>query len=329
VDPSAPGWYPDPYGRHEHRYWSGIRWSRHVDDGGYRTEDPLDTGPVATMPLERPPERVERPREGASPFGPRSLDPVAGGQWRGGHDTGRRDIGSRDLGSQRALGRDRGPGPEWEFGASGPRRHFTDDDEPRRAPLALMAGTLAVVVAAVGAFVLFGRGGDGGDAGNANQTQADPLYSRLLEVMHEKSGDTIDDEQAHCMADAIVDTAGRDRLIELGVTDGADPILALDSATKDIGIPKAFECLDDQAMINFMASTFERADVGLPAGMGPCVIDTWFKKLGRERLLFLYSTLARVDPPPITETLNENEMQVVTDSFMACNPANSSTTAAA
>jgi len=24
------GWYPDPAGRHEHRYWDGARWTEHV-----------------------------------------------------------------------------------------------------------------------------------------------------------------------------------------------------------------------------------------------------------------------------------------------------------
>jgi putative membrane protein len=33
------GWYPDPSGRHEHRYWHDGRWTGHVADGGRRRAD--------------------------------------------------------------------------------------------------------------------------------------------------------------------------------------------------------------------------------------------------------------------------------------------------
>jgi hypothetical protein len=35
------GWYPDPTGRHEERYWDGRFWSDRVSDGGERSEDAL------------------------------------------------------------------------------------------------------------------------------------------------------------------------------------------------------------------------------------------------------------------------------------------------
>jgi putative membrane protein len=38
--PAIPsGWYPDPSGRHEHRYWHHGRWTDQVSDGGRRTSD--------------------------------------------------------------------------------------------------------------------------------------------------------------------------------------------------------------------------------------------------------------------------------------------------
>jgi len=41
--PSLPpfGWYEDPAGRHEQRYWDGRLWSEHVKDDGVRSIDPL------------------------------------------------------------------------------------------------------------------------------------------------------------------------------------------------------------------------------------------------------------------------------------------------
>jgi len=39
----APGWYPDPTGRHQQRYWDGASWTQHVADAGGQGTDPLDT----------------------------------------------------------------------------------------------------------------------------------------------------------------------------------------------------------------------------------------------------------------------------------------------
>ncbi len=37
----AAGWFPDPLGRHEARYWDGNAWTAHVSDAGQVTTDPL------------------------------------------------------------------------------------------------------------------------------------------------------------------------------------------------------------------------------------------------------------------------------------------------
>lgn len=34
------GWYADPAGRHQHRYWKGRRWTDQVADNGVVTSDP-------------------------------------------------------------------------------------------------------------------------------------------------------------------------------------------------------------------------------------------------------------------------------------------------
>jgi hypothetical protein len=38
---SPPGWFPDPSGRHERRYWDGARWTEHVADGQTTATDPV------------------------------------------------------------------------------------------------------------------------------------------------------------------------------------------------------------------------------------------------------------------------------------------------
>lgn len=35
-------WYPDPTGRHEHRYYDGNAWTDHVSDDGVQSRDPVD-----------------------------------------------------------------------------------------------------------------------------------------------------------------------------------------------------------------------------------------------------------------------------------------------
>ncbi len=41
---AAPGWFPDPTGRHQYRYWGGATWTDNVADNGVAGTDPL-SGP--------------------------------------------------------------------------------------------------------------------------------------------------------------------------------------------------------------------------------------------------------------------------------------------
>ena len=48
--PSAPaGWYADPLGRHERRYWDGAAWTDHIVDGTTQGMDPVSAPPRATQ----------------------------------------------------------------------------------------------------------------------------------------------------------------------------------------------------------------------------------------------------------------------------------------
>jgi hypothetical protein len=62
VQPTAPaGWYPDPTGRHESRYFDG-QWTQHVSSRGVNSIDPLPAAPVpANSPIGAP---------GYVPYGP-------------------------------------------------------------------------------------------------------------------------------------------------------------------------------------------------------------------------------------------------------------------
>src|SRR5664280_3256007 len=39
--PLAANWYPDPYGRHQLRYWDGQLWRDDVSDNGQASVDPI------------------------------------------------------------------------------------------------------------------------------------------------------------------------------------------------------------------------------------------------------------------------------------------------
>jgi uncharacterized protein YxjI len=53
----APGWYADPFGRHEARYFSGAAWTEHVLSHGRQSVDPPGGGNVPTV--QRAPEKVQ------------------------------------------------------------------------------------------------------------------------------------------------------------------------------------------------------------------------------------------------------------------------------
>jgi uncharacterized protein YxjI len=54
----APNWYPDPWGRHEHRYYDGTNWTEHVSSHGRQSVDP--PGGSAHVPtVNRSAEKIQ------------------------------------------------------------------------------------------------------------------------------------------------------------------------------------------------------------------------------------------------------------------------------
>lgn len=62
-------WQPDPFGRHQHRWWDGTSWTDQVSDDGVTSVDPPgDAAPGAgTPPAEAPPTGTPGPGAAATP----------------------------------------------------------------------------------------------------------------------------------------------------------------------------------------------------------------------------------------------------------------------
>lgn len=59
-----PGWYRDPTGQADGRYWDGQRWSDQADRGGVTVSSPIDPASAATPPVQGS-EYVARPAAGS------------------------------------------------------------------------------------------------------------------------------------------------------------------------------------------------------------------------------------------------------------------------
>jgi uncharacterized protein YxjI len=60
-DGAPAGWHPDPFGRHEYRWWDGFRWGEQVSSGGRQGNDPPVPSPSASVPVVgHSPQQIQR-----------------------------------------------------------------------------------------------------------------------------------------------------------------------------------------------------------------------------------------------------------------------------
>src|SRR6266545_3810874 len=57
---SPAAWHADPYGRHELRYWDGVRWTEHVSDSGRQSLDYPDAERQGVPTVARSTARITR-----------------------------------------------------------------------------------------------------------------------------------------------------------------------------------------------------------------------------------------------------------------------------
>jgi Protein of unknown function (DUF2510) len=249
MNASAPGWQPDPSGRHEYRYWDGSTWTDDVSDAGLTSVDPAPGLPAPGGPTPGgsapagEPTSVMDPTQGfapiatygtpTSPDGPGGYPPTDAGAGPGGY----------------------GPTagyPSYGSGAVPPAK------PPRSGPstgllVGLGALALALIVAIV--VVLAGDDGDGDETSTSDPTGSvttEPDTDTPDTTVASETTDTaidlgagdvdLDDpevraaivdmvadqlessgltrEQAECFTEGMLDGLGADRLAEIGESGG-------------------------------------------------------------------------------------------------------------
>ncbi|HUP72430.1 MAG TPA: phospholipid scramblase-related protein [Acidimicrobiales bacterium] len=56
---TPPGWFPDPLGRHEQRYWDGQQWTEHVASHGRQSVDPVGA-PQQLPTVNHSPDKIQQ-----------------------------------------------------------------------------------------------------------------------------------------------------------------------------------------------------------------------------------------------------------------------------
>lgn len=280
---SAPGWYADPTGRHEYRYWTGDEWTGRVADSDGPLVNPSEALAEATFASDLLPDRV-----------PPGRPPVS---------------------SPRRPGRSSG----------GKRRR-----RPRVSLPMVVGGVLALLVAATAAIWFLpvdddpqeagpsgssddgGGGGGGGESPGESAGGDDRLLEALRTYVVTTSNGAVDDAGASCMAESIIDTVGLERLEEVGVDTGADPLVALARDEVQTGLPAAMDCLDDTTVEGLIAATLKPTVlVQLGAESPQCLVTGWMDGLGRDKLTELYALWASGGSSALTAVLDAEQLGVL------------------
>jgi Protein of unknown function (DUF2510) len=242
----APGWLPDPTGRHQYRYWDGARWTENVADGGVASIDALGQVP--------PTDSDQSPTVG--PTGPSASDPTQQ------VDPTRQYPGAGEQPT---------PSGPYYGGAQGPPAPAR-----KRPPTALIAALAVLAVALIGGLVYFlvrddddssdnaaqvsdedstttepgstdsgdnDSDGGSGDSGSSDSTLPDDIDSEnvdqlvefMADNMEQASGGVLDHEEATCISQGLLDELGLERLIEIGQA-GENPFTDPELSSQLFGI---------------------------------------------------------------------------------------------
>jgi hypothetical protein len=226
----APGWLPDPTRRHELRYWDGGIWTADVADGGVESFDP------GTVPVTPPPDDLVAP----SPSDDRPVEPAAP---------------PADPASDPASLL---PGPSPLPPPPGRARRAL----PFVVALLVAAAGVAVVLLVVSgdpddeddpstAASATGDESDGATSSSASTGDAgsaDAMVDSIVTGIVEQTGGVITEDEAECMAEAMLDEVGTERLEEVADAAGAgedtNPLGLLTEEEQSAALSRMRTCVD-------------------------------------------------------------------------------------
>jgi hypothetical protein len=239
----APGWNPDPTGRHEYRYWDGGNWTDDVSDNGVTSVDPVAGGaaapglggaPTATGPTTQ--QYVPQagggipPQDGGyNPYGSGQLPPARPA--RSGPSTGL-IVGLAAVAVAVIVGL------AFILTSGGD----DDGDDTAADDIASSETTEPGGDAADGDTGL-GDLGDLGDLGeNGEDVSTDGIVELIASGIELEAEGLVTHEQAVCAAQAMVDHFGVEGLIEAGGS-GEDPLATASAEDQAAIITAMTDCI--------------------------------------------------------------------------------------
>jgi hypothetical protein len=273
MNAAAPGWQPDPTGRHDYRYWDGSRWTDDVSDAGATSKDPVGGPPqqqaAATQPQPQPtqPQPQQPPAQQQPqppPTQPQPISPQTTHQIPTPVSQPTEQVqpgyGQPEPGYGSGQGYDTGYPPAAHMGA-------TSGGSGPSTGLLIALGVLVVALVGGILFVLLGQGDDDNNAADdttttttstteatttttsADDISSDQIVDEFATAILNGSNGEFTEEQAHCMASGILDAIGLERLAEVRIQAGDDastnPVDLLTEDEQEAALDVMRECVPD------------------------------------------------------------------------------------
>lgn len=244
MNAAAPGWQPDPTGRHDYRYWDGTRWTDDVSDAGSTSKDPVGglQRPDPEVPAQPTPQPQPQPTHQIPTASTQRTQPTQQYQPSYGQDYDGGYPAAAHMSSS--------------SGGSGPS-----------TGLLVALGVLVVALIGGITFVLLNQGGDDDDKADdtssttTSTTEAtttttspddissDQIVDEFATAILNGSNGEFTEEQAQCMASGILDAIGLERLAEVRIQAGDDattnPVDLLTEEEQEAAFDVMRECVPD------------------------------------------------------------------------------------
>jgi len=270
------GWQRDPTARHEYRYWDGNRWTDDVSDRGVTSTDPMPPGgpgggpgadptqvidptqafPPAQTPTYAPAPPAGYPSDGAQGFGPYGTLPNQPGSYGGyGNGSGAPAPGP-PSGRGGKTGLFVGIAVLVVAAVAGLAFLLTKDDDNNSDETSNLPLSDETTPSDDSTSTLPSDEGSG-DEGSGDPGAIDSLddlagvdpddisEEDLIPLLAEElsSSGLVNEEQATCMAEAMLDTFSLDEILALGESGATDPMSALTPEQISAISDAAVDCL--------------------------------------------------------------------------------------